>query len=102
MSNLARIVDYHRKELYYPAVRIYNQSKKTLKYHGEIRRLYRTDKIYFWLKTLKWFFSDLPTFINCWWHRKNDISYFIESYWDTKYRRNVQFKLEKRLNKYAD
>ena len=100
MSNLARIVDYHRKELYYDAVKHHNKCKKIIRYHGNIRYMYKHNKLLFWYKTIKWMLCDLPTFIPCWWNRKNDISYFIETYWDTKYRIKVQEKLEERLNKY--
>ena len=44
---------------------------------------------------------DLPTFIPCWLNRKSDLEYFINTYWDCKYRIKVQDKLEERLNKYV-
>ena len=71
MARLQKIVDYHRNELYYDAVKAFEKSKRILKFHGHIRYMYRKHKFYFWY------------------------------YWDCKYRIKVQDKLEERLNKYV-
>ena len=101
MARLQKIVDYHRNELYYDAVKAFEKSKKILKFHGHIRYMYRNHKFYFWYKTIKWMLCDLPTFIPCWLNRKSDLEYFINTYWDCKYRMKIQDKLEERLNKYV-
>ena len=101
MSKLSRIVDYHRKELYYEAYKAHNRCKQIINFHGKIRHAYKHNKLYFWYKTIRWFICDLPTFIACWCNRKRDLEFFINTYWDTKHRIKVQHKLEQRLQRYS-
>lgn len=98
--NLRKIVDYHRKELYYDALEHNNKQKKALKFHIRINKLWKTNPLLFLLQSLGWMIRDLPTFISCWWYRREDIEILIENYWLTKHRIKVQEKLEERLDKY--